>query len=110
MNTGVGLCKLHVETLSSEKKNHGRKAERQKYKKAAENNMGRVRCKHRKENRPLQESQQKHSRKHKENVIEKIWPVALKKIHYLSMLHLKPASNWDIVSWYLKFLQATISY
>lgn len=31
MNTGVGLCKLHVKALSSEeKKNHGRKAERPK--------------------------------------------------------------------------------
>ena len=53
MNTGVGLCKLHIKALSSEEKDHGRKAERQKYEKAVENSMERVRCKHRKENRLL---------------------------------------------------------
>lgn len=46
--------------------------QKEKHEKAEENSMKRLRFKHWKEDRPLQERQQKYSRKHKEKVTEKI--------------------------------------
>lgn len=45
--------------------------QKEKYEKAEEKSMKRLRFKHWKDDRPFQERQQKHSRKHKEKVIKK---------------------------------------
>lgn len=46
--------------------------QKEKYEKAEENSTKRLSFKHWKDDRPLQEKQQKHSRKHKEKVIKNI--------------------------------------